>query len=164
MFKLLISILFISEHQIMDSKKTKRNTKNVRFDDDSQSLSTEGNLYFIYICYNDVNNLSNQFVLIFLKTIYLLISVNRKKGNQKKKKLLIALLRSHSKNVMKDAKLKKKLSIFLLEMMIQLLKNHLISNAKKIRKNVMQNQNFPQYSSIIITMIHQKIVITLRRM
>ena len=46
--KLLIFNVLISEHQMMDSKKTKRNAKNERFNDDSQSLPTEGKLYFIY--------------------------------------------------------------------------------------------------------------------
>ena len=46
--KLLIFDVLISEHQIMDSKETKRNAKNDCFDNDSQSLSTEGKLSFIY--------------------------------------------------------------------------------------------------------------------
>ena len=48
MMQLLIFNVLISEHQIMDSKKTKRNAKNDRFVNDSQSLSTEGKFYFIY--------------------------------------------------------------------------------------------------------------------
>ena len=42
MIKLLIFNVLISEHQIMDSKKTKKNEKNDCFNNDSQSLSTEG--------------------------------------------------------------------------------------------------------------------------